>query len=415
MTNYLPYIFITLFALKTVTELYLNWRNLRHIKNHQGSVPEGFQEKISLEEHNKAARYSCEKIKLSQLSILFHSLIFLAWLPGGGLNQIDQIARTWATNQWQQGLTFFAIFFIISYFLSLPEKIYHTFVIEQKYGFNKTTPKIFITDQIKQLLLMTIISVALLSLVLKIMSSYPEHWWFIAWVVIIAFQFFMMWAFPVVIAPLFNKFSPLEEGEVKKQVQELLDKTGFESDGIFIMDASKRSAHGNAYFTGLGKKKRIVFFDNLIKSLDSKEIKAVLAHELGHFKKKHILKSLIRSVFISLLGFYILGKVANNDLFYQSHFVSTNSTYMALMLFSLVVPVYTFFLEPISTWLSRKNEYEADTFAAEFADARDLISSLIKLYKENASTLTPDPIYSKFYHSHPPAIERISHLKSLVT
>lgn len=407
--------FIIFFSVKTVTELYLNWRNKQHILFNKDAVPQEFDDKITADDHLKAAKYTIEKINFEQLSIFYHFFITLGWLPFGGLNLLDKYVRSEFSSDITRGLVLFSLLFLISYLLSLPEKIYSIFVIEEKFGFNKMNSKMFIKDQIKQLVLSAILALPLLYVVLVVISKFSQLWWLYAWAIVIAFQFFILWAYPTFIAPLFNKFSPLDEGELKDKVNKLLDKTGFHSNGLFVMDASVRSSHGNAYFTGLGKKKRIVFFDTLLSSLAPNEVEAVLAHELGHFKKKHILKSLIRSLFISFGGFYLLGEAFHLEIFFKGHFVDLSSSYMALILFSIVVPVYTFLFTPISSWLSRKNEYEADTFASEYSEASALISSLIKLYKDNASTLTPDPLYSKFYHSHPPALLRIAHLKSLMT
>jgi STE24 endopeptidase len=296
--------------------------------------------------------------------------------------------------------------------LELPTSIYQTFVIEEKFGFNRNTPKQFIKDQFTQLLLMMIIGLPILALIIWIMDSVGPLWWLWAWAILISFSLLMSWLFPTVIAPLFNKFTPLEEGSLKQRIHGLLERCGFKSKGIFIMDGSKRSGHGNAYFTGIGNNKRIVFFDTLVESLDDEELEAVLAHELGHFKCKHVLKMLGATTVMTLISFAVLGWLIGEQWFYTGLGVTEPSSAAALMLFMLVSPVFTFFTQPISAFFQRKFEFEADDFAANNAKASMLISGLVKLYKENANTLTPDPLYSAFHYSHPPAAIRIAHLEN---
>lgn len=376
-------------------------------------VPEAFTGKISKEEHMKAALYTIAKSKFSQVSMVISVITLVIWLPMGILNRFDIWLMTAIDDEILRGLALFGIFSIINLVIDLPEKVYSTFVLEEHFGFNKTTPKIFVTDIFKQLILSILIAAPLLYALLYILKELGDFWWLYAWAFIVSFQFLMILIYPTFIAPLFNKFSPLDEGDLKKKIENLLQKIGFAHKGIFIMDASKRSAHGNAYFTGFGKTKRIVFFDNLLKTLDNDEVEAVLAHELGHFKHKHITKMLFISVFSMLVGFYVLGFCYKSEAFFQGHFVTYPSSYMALLLFSLISPLYTFFLTPLFSMFSRKNEYEADSFAAEHADPNKLVSALVNLYKENASTLTPDPLFSKIYYSHPPALDRIKHLEKL--
>ncbi len=273
--------------------------------------------------------------------------------------------------------------------------------------------KTFITDLIKGLVLGGIIGLPIIYALMKFVTLMPQNWWIVGWAFLMLVQIILLFAYPRFIAPLFNKFSPMEEGETKEKVLELLKRTGFSSNGLFVMDASRRSSHGNAYFTGFGKNKRIVFFDTLLKSLNPVEVEAVLAHELGHFKKKHVLKMIIKSFIFSLVGFFILGQLINSQVFFNGHGIQEPTIAKAFLLFSMVASLYTYFLTPISSYFSRKHEFEADTFASENANAEDLISALIKLYKENSSTLTPDPLYSSFYHSHPPALTRVQFLESL--
>jgi STE24 endopeptidase len=295
--------------------------------------------------------------------------------------------------------------------IDIPTSLYSSFIIEEKFGFNKLTVKTFFVDMFKNTLLSLVIGVPLIVLVLWLMESAGELWWLYAWLAITLFSLIMMWAYPKFIAPIFNKFQPLEEGEVLSRITKLLERTGFNSQGVFVMDGSRRSSHGNAYFTGFGKNKRIVFFDTLLKHLSPGEVEAVLAHELGHFKRKHVVKGLILSMLMTLAGFALLAFLMKQDVFFKALGVEQSSTYMALLLFMLVAPVYTFFIGPVMAWWSRKHEFEADEFAAKEASAKELISALVGLYRKNAGTLTPDPLYSAFYDSHPPASIRIAHLK----
>ncbi|MDH3831078.1 MAG: M48 family metallopeptidase, partial [Gammaproteobacteria bacterium] len=299
---------------------------------------------------------------------------------------------------------------VIMTLLELPFSLYHTFVIEERFGFNRSTLKVFIIDMLKSALLLAIIGAPMIALALWIMEASGGLWWFYVWAVWMAFTLVMFWAYPAVIAPLFNKFSPLDNDALKQRIQILLDKCGFRSKGIFVMDGSKRSGHGNAYFTGFGSNKRIVFFDTLLESLSPEEIEAVLAHELGHFKLKHIQKRLLSTSALSLSALALLGWLAGQDWFYLGLGVSQPSAWMALMLFMMVLPVFTFFIQPVMSLLSRKHEFEADAYAVQQSSGADLIHALVKMYRENASTLTPDPLYSAFHDSHPPAPVRISHI-----
>jgi STE24 endopeptidase len=304
--------------------------------------------------------------------------------------------------------------FALMSILELPLGFYQTFVIEEKFGFNKTTVKQFVIDQFMQLGLGAVIGLPLLALILWVMASVGEYWWLWAWAIVMGFSLLMSWIYPTVIAPLFNKFTPLEDGGLKQRIQGLLERCGFTSQGIFIMDGSKRSGHGNAYFTGFGKNKRIVFFDNLVNSLDEEELEAVLAHELGHFKCKHVIKMLCASAVISLVSLAVLGWLINQNWFYTGLGVSLEqkSNAVALLLFMLVSSSFTFFMQPISAYFQRQFEFEADDFAALNANAKKMITGLVKLYEENASTLTPDPLYAAFHYSHPPASIRIAHLEA---
>ncbi|MGD8312649.1 MAG: M48 family metallopeptidase, partial [Gammaproteobacteria bacterium] len=292
----------------------------------------------------------------------------------------------------------------------LPFSLYHTFVVEQRFGFNRTSIATFLGDLLKQGLLLLAIGGPLIALALWIMQASGGLWWLYVWIVWMVFTLIMYWAYPAVIAPLFNKFSPLENDSLKQRIQALLDKCGFRSRGIFVMDGSRRSGHGNAYFTGFGNNKRIVFFDTLLESLEPREIEAVLAHELGHFRLRHIQKRLLSSAVLSLGGLAILGWLAGESWFYHGLGVTRTSPWMALLLFMMVMPVFAFFLQPLMSWLSRRHEFEADAYAVRQSSGTDLIRALVKMYRENASTLTPDPLYSAFHDSHPPAPVRIAHI-----
>jgi STE24 endopeptidase len=407
-------LFFILLVGKLAIQIYLNRRNYNFVKKHRPDVPQLFARQVDLTAHQKAADYTCEKLNFSIATTLVANLVLLAWLPLGGLDRLDQIIRYFGPmGDISHGLLLFGFFMLINFIIDLPETLYSTFVLEEKYGFNRTTPKVFVTDLLKQTLLGLVIGTPILASILYFYISMGNIWWFVAWGFLTAIQILLLWAYPNFLAPIFNKFTPLEDGEVKSKIEALAQKTEFYAEGIFVMDASKRSGHGNAYFTGLGKYKRIVFFDTLLKQLSADELEAVLAHEIGHFKHKHILKGLFISLGFSFLGFLALGMLSQSPSFYSGHFISTPSPAMALLLFMLVVPLYTFFLTPVMNIFSRKNEYEADAFAATHSNAFHLVEALLKLYKENASSLTTDRIYSKFYYSHPPALERVEYLQVL--
>ncbi|MEM9400251.1 MAG: M48 family metallopeptidase [Verrucomicrobiota bacterium] len=407
----LTYTFLGLLLAKYVVETYLSLRNWNYIQKNRHAVPEKFVNKVSLEEHHKAADYSMAKIKASFFFELFEVLVLVAWTVLGGFQVLHNVSIGLVDQPVLTGLLFFCFFALISMLLELPQSIYSTFVLEEKYGFNKTTVKTFVQDIFKGLVIGAVVGLPLISLMLWLMES-TTTWWIYLWAVVALFQLIMLWAYPVLIAPLFNKFTALEEGEVKDTVQDLLKRTGFKASGLFVMDASQRSGHGNAYFTGIGKTKRIVFFDTLLKQLSPAEVVAVLAHEIGHYKKNHIKKRLIAALAMMLGAFALLGYLAQWMPFYAGHGIDTAAPHLALILFMTVSSVYTFPLTPLFSYLSRRHEYEADAYAVEHAQADDMASALVKLYKENASTLTPDPLFSAFYHSHPPAIHRVDKLYS---
>lgn len=406
-------LFLVALFIKSLIESLLDKRNMDHIIKNRNEVPAKFRDQISLADHQKAADYSVEKIKIAQIFHFVDLVVFLVLTLAGGLELINHVAMGFNASPIMTGLIFFGVFGLIQMLLSLPQTLYTTFVIEEKYGFNKTTWKTFVSDMAKGLVLSVVLGAPILYSILWIMERLGSAWWVYAFLFLTAVQLLIVFIYPTFIAPIFNKFSPLEEGEVKNKIVDLLTRCGFKSSGLFVMDASKRSGHGNAYFTGFGKNKRIVFFDTLLSSLDAEEVEAVLAHELGHMKRKHVLKGMIKGIFFSFVGFAILGYLRHNTAFFNGHGVQTITDYMALTLFSMVAGVYTFLLTPISSYTSRKHEYEADQFASENAKASKLITALVKMYKDNASSLTPDPLFSKFYFSHPPALERVTYLESL--
>lgn len=412
-TSFYTKLFLIALFIKSLIESLLDKRNMDHIIKNKNAVPVKFQGQITLAEHQKAADYSIEKIKAAQVFHFIDLIALLVLTLAGGLELINHYAMGITTSPLVTGLIFFAIFGLIQMILSMPQTLYTTFVIEQKFGFNKTTWKTFISDMLKALILSVVLGAPIIYSILWIMQKLGNTWWLYAFIFLTVVQLLIVFIYPNFIAPIFNKFSPLDDGEVKNKIVGLLSRCGFKNSGIFVMDASKRSGHGNAYFTGFGKNKRIVFFDTLLSSLDAEEVEAVLAHELGHMKKKHVLKGMIKGILFSFIGFAVLGYLKSNTAFFNGHGIQTITDYMTLTLFSMLVGIYTFLLTPISAYNSRKHEYEADQFASENAKASKLISALVKMYKDNASSLTPDPIFSKFYFSHPPALERVAYLEGL--
>jgi len=407
-------LFILALTLATVFQLWLSQRHIRYINQHQAAVPSAFADKISLADHQKAAQYTTAGVKLGQGQEIISVLILLAWTFGGGLNTINHWWQPLGLSETLTGVGVIITFMLIGYCLDLPISIYKTFVHEARFGFNRTDKSLFIKDQILHLILEFSILAGVIWVILTLMQSAGTYWWLWAWVFIATFMVLMMWLFPILIAPLFNKFTPLEEGPLKTTIEALLTRCGFASRGIFTMDGSKRSAHGNAYFTGFGAQKRIVFFDTLLESLNPQEIEAVLAHELGHFKRKHIFKGMALGLCIYLIAFAMIGGLMHAPWFFSGLGVENMSTYMGLLLFMLVSSVFSLFLLPLMSIFSRKHEFEADAFAAENSSAQELINALVKLYQENAKTLTPDPLYSTIHDSHPPAGIRVAHLLKYV-
>ena len=410
--NLFTLIFLIATLSYVVTLLWLNLRQDKAVSKSFNAVPAEFSEKITLEQHQKAAQYTQAKLLVNHFEIIFSTLVLLIWTLGGGLNWLDTIWQTQGFDTINTGVLFIISLMVIGSAIDLPFSVYRTFALEQKFGFNKMTMGTFIGDLFKGLLLMLIIGLPLIYAILWLMNEMGGLWWAYVWLVLTGFSLLMFWLYPSYIAPIFNKFKPLDNLELKVKIDSLLIRTGFKSDGVFVMDGSKRSSHGNAYFTGIGKNKRIVFFDTLLEGMEDKEVEAILAHELGHFHHKHIRKHMISSFTISLLGLALLGYLINQPWFFNGLGVQTMSNHTALILFTLTLPVFSFFIAPISNALSRKHEFEADSFAAKHTNADDLISSLVKLYRDNASTLTPDRLYSAFHDSHPSATIRINHLKA---
>jgi STE24 endopeptidase len=413
MFNEFTVMFLAFLILGTVLQFWLARRQITFVSAHQEAVPKAFMEKITLADHQKAAAYTLAKVRHTQIMLIVDILMVLLWTLGGLLEYLDQIWRSFGWSSLWTGVAVIISMMILSALLDLPDNLYTTFRLEARFGFNRTTPSIFITDTLKSFLLLLLMGIPFTTLVLWIMEHAGPFWWLGVWIAWMAFSLLLLWAYPTFIAPLFNKFKPLDgNDELKQRIEALLQRNGFTSQGIFVMDGSTRSGHGNAYFTGLGRNKRIVFFDTLLEGLTVDEIEAVLAHEVGHFKRKHLQKGILMMGGLALVGLAVLGWLIQADWFYQGLGVSTRSNYMALLLFMLIIPVFTFFLSPVLAWVSRRHEFEADDFAAQQARPQALIQALVKLYKDNASTLTPDPLYSACYESHPPAPVRIAHLSA---
>jgi len=407
----LTYTFVSLLILTSVIRIWLGRRHIAYVQHHRNEVPVAFNANIALEAHQKAADYAAVKTKLAMTESIAQILLLLLLTLGGGLQFIDDIWRQALPAQdIMRGAFVICSVLLLSSLIDLPYDYYKTFVVDAKFGFNKMTISMFYSDLIKHSLVGVVLGAPILFAALWLMQSAGEFWWLYLWFVWALFNLLMLAVYPTFIAPLFNKFSPLKDEALKLRIENLLTKCGFKSQGLFVMDGSSRSSHGNAYFTGFGASKRVVFFDTLLERLNADEIEAVLAHELGHFKHKHVTKRIAMMFLVSFLGLALLGWLINQPWFYYGLGVTHISAYMALMLFLLVSPVFLFLLRPLMASYSRKNEFEADSYAAEHASANDLVKALVKLYRDNASTLTPDPLHSAFYDSHPPASIRISKL-----
>jgi STE24 endopeptidase len=413
MFNALTWTFLAALVAVTATRLWLSQRQIRHVRAHRGAVPQTFADAIPLAAHQKAADYTVAKARLGMVELLIGTGALLL-LTLGGL--IDWVHAEWARvaepgGLWH-GVAMISSVAVLLAVIDLPLALYRTFVIEQRYGFNRMTLRLFLVDLAKQALLAAALGIPLVALVLWLMQKMGELWWLYVWLAWMAFNLLVLLLFPTFIAPLFNRFTKLEDASLAHRIESLLKRCGFRASGLYVMDGSKRSSHGNAYFTGFGAAKRIVFFDTLLSRLAPPEVEAVLAHELGHYRLHHVWKR-IALLFAASLGFlWLLGQIIDEPWFYQGLGVSQPSTAAALLLFMLTVPVFTFFLQPVSSLYSRRHEFEADAYAARHADSSQLVRALVKLYQDNASTLTPDPVHSAFYDSHPPAAVRIARLKT---
>ncbi len=407
----LSILFISLVVLTTLTRIWLGNRHISFVLGHRNQVPNSFNKDISLEAHQKAADYTAAKTKLVIAESIVQAALLLTFTLGTGLQWIDYVWRDlMPEHEMLRGALVILSALIISGIIDAPFDYYKTFVIDAHFGFNKMTRGMFIGDMVKQSILGIALGAPILFAALWLMEGAGEYWWLYLWAVWSVFNLLVLAIYPTFIAPLFNKFTPLKDEALKTRIEALLAKCGFKSQGLFVMDGSARSSHGNAYFTGFGNSKRVVFFDTLLERLNADEIEAVLAHELGHFKHKHVIKRIAMMFSISFLGLALLGFLKDQNWFFLGLGVNDMSSYMALILFLLVSPVFLFVLRPIMANYSRKNEFEADAYAAEHSSAKHLEEALVKLYRDNASTLTPDPLHSAFYDSHPPASIRIAKL-----
>lgn len=423
MTDYslaFTLLFSAVLVLGLLTKFYLASRQIRHVMRHRDKVPAAFAATISLQAHQKAADYTVAKTRFGMLETAFSAAVLLGWTLLGGLDALNQAllhSGLAAYGSLLPQLALLAAFGAISGLLDLPFTLYSTFRIEERFGFNKTTFKLWLTDLVKATLLGAVIGLPIVALILWLMGSAGSLWWLWAWGAWMGFNLLVLVLYPTVIAPLFNKFKPLEDETLKASVTALMQRCGFAAKGLFVMDGSRRSAHANAYFTGFGAAKRVVFYDTLLKQLSPGEVDAVLAHELGHFKHKHIIKRIVSMFAMSLAGFALLGWLSSQAWFYTGLGVRPNMALtsvpndaLALLLFLLAVPLFGFFVAPVFAQFSRKHEFEADAYAVSQTNGRDLQSALLKLYQDNASTLTPDPVFVKFYYSHPPASERLGRM-----
>ncbi len=403
--------FLASLALATGVKLWLAARHVRHVSGNRELLPAEFAASITLAAHRKAADYTVAKTRLSMIEAALGALMVLVFTLGGGL---EAISAGWTgafeSGGYAHGIALILSIVVIGSVVDLPFGIYRTFVIEQRFGFNRMTARLFVADLAKHTVVGAAIGIPLLFCVLWLMARMGVNWWWYVWLAWAAFNLLLLTLYPTLIAPLFNKFNPLEDSSLRERIENLLKKCGFRAQGLFVMDSSKRSSHGNAYFTGFGRAKRIVLFDTLIQRLSPAEIEAVLAHELGHFSHSHVWKRIVVLFLSSLALLWLLGQLIGLDWFYTSLGVQTKSMAMALMLFFMALPSFAFLLQPLTSYFSRRQEFEADAYAALHSQAGDLVQALVKLYRDNAATLTPDPVHSAFYDSHPPAMTRIARL-----
>lgn len=405
-------IFIGFLVFSTAFQLWLKTRHLRHVLARRDAVPADFADGISLDEHRKAADYTVAKARFARVTLVWEAVLLLAFTLGGGIAWLDGVAHAVASGGVKAGLALFVGFSVVSGVLGLPFSLYSTFVLEARFGFNRMTLKVWLGDLVKGAVLSAVLGLPLAALVLWLMDVAGSAWWLYAWAAWVAFGLLVQALYPPFIAPIFNKFTPLDNAALKARIDALLTRCGFASNGVFVMDGSKRTSHGNAYFTGYGQSKRIVFFDTLVERLEPLEVEAVLAHELGHYKRRHIVKRLVVIYAMSFIALALLGVLKNAGWFYSGLGVQAPSTAAALLLFFLALPAFTFPFGWLTSYGSRKHEYEADAYAVEVSSGGALVSGLVKLYRDNAATLTPDPLHSLFYDSHPPASLRIAALRA---
>jgi STE24 endopeptidase len=413
--HWLTPVFIAAVVAGAALELWLAQRQAANVARHRGEVPAPFAASVSADDHAKAADYTIAKVAFGRVGTLVDAALLLALTVGGGIAAVDALWRHTRLAEPWLGVAVIATIVLINQLVNLPFSIWRTFGLEARFGFNRTTPALFAADLGKSLALAILLGAPLLVATLLLMERAGRWWWLWAWVLWLAVMLLMAWAWPAFFAPLFNRFSPLEDRALRERIEALLTRCGFASRGVFVVDNSRRSSHGNAYFTGIGRHKRIVFFDTLLDRLAHPEVEAVLAHELGHFRLRHVRKRLLLSMVVTLVGLAALGWLAEQPVFYSALGVPLPSTHAALLLFVLAVPPFMFFITPLASLWSRRHEFEADAFATRYADAGELATALVKLHRDNASTLTPDPVYAAFYYSHPPPIARITRLKAAAT
>ena len=405
-------LFLIALVAGTLIELWLSGRQMGTVIQHRDRVPAPFADSVSAQDHRKAADYTIAKARLGRCSTIVDAALVLALTVGGGIAAIDALWRHSPLSQPWLGLAVIATVAVLMQVVNLPFSLWRTFRLEARFGFNRITPSLYLADLAKGLALSVLLGGPLLLATLVLMERAGRLWWLWAWGLWLGVMLVMAWAWPAFFAPLFNRFSPLKDQPLRERIESLLRRCGFASKGVFVVDNSRRSSHGNAYFTGIGRHKRIVFFDTLLERLAPPEVEAVLAHELGHFRLKHVRKRLLLSMAASLAGLALLGWLTGQSGFYRALGVPLPSTHAALLLFMLVVPAFMFFITPLASLWSRRHEFEADEFASRYASPAELATALVKLHRDNASTLTPDPVYAAFYYSHPPPLVRISRLRA---
>jgi STE24 endopeptidase len=410
----LTFVFALALVAGLIVKFWLATRQVRHVARHRDAVPPAFEQAITLAAHQKAADYTVAKTRFGLLEMTWGASVLLGWTLLGGLDLLNKLLLGWIGGGMLQQLALIAAFALLGGLLELPFTLWQTFRLEERFGFNKMTWRLWLADAGKGLLLGALIGLPIAALILWLMGAAGQLWWLWAWAAWTVFNLLLMLVYPTFIAPLFNKFKPLDDAALKSRVNALMQRCGFAAKGLFVMDGSTRSAHANAYFTGFGASKRVVFYDTLLRQLNAGEVEAVLAHELGHFKHRHIVKRMAAMFALSLAGFALLGWLSSHSWFYTGLGVQPNmgapNDALALLLFMLVVPVFGFFVAPLPVRISRKHEFEADAYAIAQTSGADLSAALLKLYQDNASTLTPDPVFVKFYYSHPPASERLARM-----